>query len=318
MTLAGNSTSTSNSASFHGERRELQQSSIKLEQVTPPSTPGEAEAGSGASVGLPGKRTPLMPSMPSDNMHSPVSSRYSSVSLGHGHSGQSPLQSPPMMLSMGPGYMGKGGQTPPLPSPHHRSPHHRSPHQMSPHAAPPSTLPSFSSFRQPAHSSGDYETDRGHTPTSLSMPDRELEEGRDERDKYPCDSVMDLSMNKNPTPNSKRPEKVELRNNSMPPPSTPGSESECEGKRDVSTTSATPIADNGIHHCHHCNIFFYDYTMYHLHESLHLPYSDYPFRCPSCGKHCQDRIEFMFHTVWHVKYPHTIPNYQPFKESFIT
>ncbi|GFR77181.1 zinc finger protein 709-like [Elysia marginata] len=98
-------------------------------------------------------------------------------------------------------------------------------------------------------------------------------------------------------------------------------ESESEpGKRDVTTTSATPTnsgADSSIHHCHHCNIFFHDYTMFHLHESLHMPYEDHPFRCPSCGTHCQDKIEFMFHTVWHVKYPHTIPNYTPFREGFL-
>ena len=98
-------------------------------------------------------------------------------------------------------------------------------------------------------------------------------------------------------------------------------ESESEpGKRDVTTTSATPTnsgADSSIHHCQHCNIFFNDYTMFHLHESLHMPYEDHPFRCPSCGTHCQDKIEFMFHTVWHVKYPHTIPNYTPFREGFL-
>ncbi|XP_076437602.1 uncharacterized protein LOC143276832 [Babylonia areolata] len=144
-----------------------------------------------------------------------------------------------------------------------------------------------------------------------------------EKEKYPaCDSVMDLSMNKTPSrPASSSSDHERRRSSSsasMPPPKTPSSESECEGKRDVSTTSATPLADNGIHHCQHCNIFFYDYTMFHLHESLHMPYEDYPFRCPSCGKHCQDRIEFMFHTVWHVKYPHTIPNYEPFKDNFIS
>jgi hypothetical protein len=134
-----------------------------------------------------------------------------------------------------------------------------------------------------------------------------------ERDRYPCDSVMDLSISK--TPDNNRPgsggssdkgggdntscsgdrERAgsvgdgaserggggrdrDRDPSSMPPPKTPSSESECEGKRDVTTTSATPVADNGIHHCQHCNIFFYDYTMFHLHESLHLPYEEYPFR----------------------------------------
>ncbi|CAG5121394.1 unnamed protein product [Candidula unifasciata] len=147
---------------------------------------------------------------------------------------------------------------------------------------------------------------------------------------YPCDSVMDLSMNKSSNSPSSRASSTasssidkEASGGTMPPPKTPtstGAESESEpGKRDVTTTSATPTVDSGgIHHCQHCNIFFYDYTMFHLHESLHMPYEDHPFRCPSCGTHCQDKIEFMFHTVWHVKYPHTIPNYTPFREGFLS
>ena len=95
------------------------------------------------------------------------------------------------------------------------------------------------------------------------------------------------------------------------------SESESDSKRHVTTTSATPTADSGIHHCPHCNIFFHDFTMYNLHQSLHSPVDEDPFLCPSCLKHCQDRIEFMFHIVWHVKYPHTIPKYQSFKESYL-
>lgn len=146
---------------------------------------------------------------------------------------------------------------------------------------------------------------------------------------YPCDSVMDLSMNKSSNSPPSRTSSTasssvekEVGVMAMPPPKNPasiGAETESEpGKRDVTTTSGTPTADSGgIHHCQHCNIFFYDYTMFHLHESLHMPYEDHPFRCPSCGTHCQDKIEFMFHTVWHVKYPHTIPNYTPFREGFL-
>lgn len=140
---------------------------------------------------------------------------------------------------------------------------------------------------------------------------------------YPCDSVMDLSMNKssNSPPltsgiTSSISEKDAVVVTTLP--SKPESEKET-GKRDVTTTSTIPLADSGgIHHCQHCNIFFYDYTMFHLHESLHMPYENHPFRCPSCGTHCQDRVEFMFHTVWHVKYPHTIPNYTPFREGFLS
>ncbi|XP_059172914.1 zinc finger E-box-binding homeobox protein zag-1-like isoform X2 [Physella acuta] len=161
-----------------------------------------------------------------------------------------------------------------------------------------------------------------------AAPSRSIEE--DHHKSYPCDSVMDLSMNKSSNSPPSRASSTasssvdkEVSVMVMPPPKTPtsvGAESESEpGKRDVTTTSATPTADSGgIHHCQHCNIFFYDYTMFHLHESLHMPYEDHPFRCPSCGTHCQDKIEFMFHTVWHVKYPHTIPNYTPFREGFLS
>ncbi|CAG5136159.1 unnamed protein product [Candidula unifasciata] len=140
---------------------------------------------------------------------------------------------------------------------------------------------------------------------------------------YPCDSVMDLSMNKS----SNSPPLASGITSSSTEKETVGmttllskAESESDtGKRDVTTTSTTPLADSGgIHHCQHCNIFFYDYTMFHLHESLHMPYENHPFRCPSCGTHCQDKVEFMFHTVWHVKYPHTIPNYTPFREGCLS
>ncbi|KAL3889991.1 hypothetical protein ACJMK2_002300 [Sinanodonta woodiana] len=126
------------------------------------------------------------------------------------------------------------------------------------------------------------------------------------------DSVMDLSINKSSS--SIDSEDGEWKGRVMS--KSLDSESEYEEKRDVTTTSANPVADEGIHHCLHCNIIFNDYTMFHLHQSLHSPLEeDDPFRCPSCLKQCQDCIEFMFHTVWHVKYPHTIPNYQPFKEN---
>lgn len=127
------------------------------------------------------------------------------------------------------------------------------------------------------------------------------------------DSVIDLSINKSLSSFESEEESDWKRENPAVPKSP---ESECE-KRVVTTTSVTPTADAGIHHCQHCNIIFHDYTMFHLHQSLHSPREDDPFLCPSCQKHCQDRIEFMFHIVWHVKYPHTIPNYQPFKESYL-
>lgn len=133
------------------------------------------------------------------------------------------------------------------------------------------------------------------------------------------DSVMDLRVNKSLS--SVESEDTELdwkmRNSSTLSSKSPDSETESESKRDVTTTSYTPTVDSGIHHCQHCNIMFHDFTMYNLHQSLHSPVDEDPFMCPSCLKHCQDRIEFMFHIVWHVKYPHTIPKYQSFKENYL-
>lgn len=133
------------------------------------------------------------------------------------------------------------------------------------------------------------------------------------------DTVMDLRINKSLS--SAESEDCDLdwkaRNSSTLSSKSADSESESDSKRDVTTTSYTPTVDSGIHHCQHCNIFFHDFTMYNLHQSLHSPVDEDPFLCPSCLKRCQDRIEFMFHIVWHVKYPHTIPKYQSFKENYL-
>ncbi|XP_071143172.1 zinc finger protein 91-like [Mytilus edulis] len=131
------------------------------------------------------------------------------------------------------------------------------------------------------------------------------------------DRVIDLSVNKSVS--SEESEDNESKGgNSIRSKSPPMSETESEEKRHVTTTSETPVSDSGIHHCAHCNIIFNDFTMFHLHQSLHSPEEEDPFVCPSCHRRCQDRIEFMFHMVWHVKYPHTIPNYEPFRENFIS
>lgn len=130
------------------------------------------------------------------------------------------------------------------------------------------------------------------------------------------DSVMDLRVNKSISSAESEDGELDWKNQNASA-KTPDSESESDSKRAVTTTSYTPTVDSGIHHCPHCNIFFHDFTMYNLHQSLHSPIDEDPFTCPSCLKHCQDRIEFMFHIVWHVKYPHTIPKYQSFKETYL-
>lgn len=135
---------------------------------------------------------------------------------------------------------------------------------------------------------------------------------------HTSEKVMDLSLNKSVSSGESDDSEWKAGITSVPSKSPSMSEAESDEKRDVTTTSASPGVDSGIHHCPHCNIIFQDFTMFHLHQSLHSPMEDDPFRCPSCKHPCQDRIEFMFHLVWHVKYPHTIPNYQPFKESYLS
>nr|KAG5688385.1 hypothetical protein BaRGS_010528 [Batillaria attramentaria] len=233
------------------ERREPQRSPIKLEQVTPPSTPGEAEAGMGEKRMMTGGP---QHHGPDSLQHSPVTSRYMATSTAPGPvlPVASPLRSPPMLLPVGQGgpFAMKDGP----------SPLHHSPHQLSPQT-PRGPLPSFSSFRHPPRGSGEYEPDHIHTPTSMGVIGRDREadhrgarDDDDGRDKYPCDSVMDLSVNK----------------------SEAGSDKADTDRDDQS-----------------------------------MP----PRRPQAASRNARDRIEFMFHTVWHVKYPHTIPNYQPFKEN---
>ena len=286
-------------------------SPIKLEQVTPPSTPIDAESNHSTAEG----RRSLSTTSPhtSDSLQSPLPSGYAS-SVG----GTGVVHSPPLLMpAAGGGYdvmkVASSERSTPYDEKSRYEVVSRSP-------IPGQRIPSFEEFTRgiPTHhfaattqQDGVVHSETcGQISTSLENSD----------DKYGvCDSVMDLSVRKTPPSGEDEADiddAMEMKVSMMPPPRTP--ESESESKRVVTTTSASPAVDSGVHHCKHCNIFFYDYTMFHLHESLHSPYDDeYPFRCPSCGKHCQDRIEFMFHTVWHVKYPNTIPNYPSFRDSYL-
>lgn len=94
------------------------------------------------------------------------------------------------------------------------------------------------------------------------------------------------------------------------------SEIESEEKRDVIIIFITFIGDFGIYYCSYCNIFFYDFIMYYFYKSLYSFVDDDFFRCFSCQKYCQDRIEFMFYIVWYVKYLYIIFNYEFFREEY--
>ncbi|XP_046578586.1 zinc finger protein 227-like isoform X1 [Haliotis rubra] len=299
----------STSVPNHNPKESTSVSPIKLEQVTPPSTPSETDPET--RNGLEKRSLSTTSPHTSDSLQSPLPSSYTPLSAGSAGM----IQSPPLLMasSAPPMTYGKEEYSKNCYSPsvlqarraseNGYSPYHYGNGNLSPHGyvANQHNLPQ-------AH---------GHITTSESSPSQQEDKTSS------CDKVMDLSMgSKNSSENHESDlDDVELKASNgehMPPPKTPSVESECDGKRDVTTTSASPMADSGIHHCEHCNIFFYDFTMYHLHQSLHSPYEEHPFCCPSCQKRCQDRIEFMFHIVWHVKYPNTIPNYQPFKESYLT
>ena len=171
-------------------------------------------------------------------------------------------------------------------------------------------------FDHPRSHSGEfprYFNYPGERPPSNDLPQTNHNSVFNHHTHHNSDSVIDLSMNKSLSSLDSEDGDWKHRQSLK----SVDSESETDSKRHVTTTSATPTADSGIHHCQHCNIFFHDFTMYNLHQSLHSPVDEDPFLCPSCLKHCQDRIEFMFHIVWHVKYPHTIPKYQSFKESYL-
>lgn len=273
--------STSTDTSLY--RSQKTPSPIKLEQVTPPTTPGDCDTHQSDGQ----NSRPLSNQNSSDselrNLHRQMSNEYGKISMT---TSSGVIHSPASLPSST--YLSS-----------QRSVGSNSPHKnglVSPHCH---SLPSLSSLPQPVPLPPISSIYGGQT----SSADR-------------GDRVIDLSMNKSISSGDSDDGDWKGANSSFVSKSPQMSETESEEKRDVTTTSETPTVDSGIHHCPHCNMFFQDFTMYHLHQSLH-PLDEDPFRCPSCQKCCQDRIEFMFHIVWHVKYPHTIPNYQPFKESYL-
>ncbi|XP_064597519.1 protein suppressor of hairy wing-like [Liolophura sinensis] len=52
--------------------------------------------------------------------------------------------------------------------------------------------------------------------------------------------------------------------------------------------------------CEPCRTLFEDYSMYLLHNSLHVRGGQTPFACLRCGKRLGNRLEFTAHLVWHL------------------
>ncbi|GAB1599428.1 vascular endothelial zinc finger 1-like [Argonauta hians] len=276
-------------------------SSIKLEQVTPPTTPSEMEEQQH------GVHKSMATSSGGSNCHSTETTTYVHTSTPPSlytiaMPSRSVIHSPPSLTSVADMSSSELLRTSSAESQKDKE----------------KQYPSTSSASQILSPSNTPLTDLPQT-AQMAPPLSTLTRTSD-------DSVMDLSMNKSAATVSTASMVCETatsenyrwkRGSFIQASKTPSLDSESEEKRDVTTTSATPTTDVGFHQCFHCGIYFHDYTMFHLHQSLHSPIDEDPFRCPSCNKHCQDRIEFTFHIVWHVKYPHTIPNYQPFKESYL-
>ncbi|GAB1602976.1 zinc finger protein 148 [Argonauta hians] len=70
----------------------------------------------------------------------------------------------------------------------------------------------------------------------------------------------------------------------------------------ISRTGPLQIGNKKISNCKHCGIWFEDFAIYMLHNSLHLGNDD-PFTCKKCLKKLGNRLEFMAHLMWHLEPP---------------
>ncbi|CAI9732607.1 myosin-G heavy chain-like [Octopus vulgaris] len=69
-----------------------------------------------------------------------------------------------------------------------------------------------------------------------------------------------------------------------------------------SSLTLPPYLLNGkrLGRCEYCGIWFEDYAMCMLHNSLHSADDADPFTCRKCLKKLGNRLEFMAHLVWHL------------------
>ena len=84
----------------------------------------------------------------------------------------------------------------------------------------------------------------------------------------------------------------------LTPSSSPGkSLSSHEGMQHESMASL--ITSGRLFCCPHCDCYFRDYAMYHIHQKVHLP--DQPFVCFICQEDCLDKTSFSEHLLSHLR-----------------
>ncbi|KAK7091910.1 hypothetical protein V1264_009527 [Littorina saxatilis] len=62
---------------------------------------------------------------------------------------------------------------------------------------------------------------------------------------------------------------------------------------------ASLMSSGRLFRCPHCDCYFTDYTMFLLHQKIHLP--DQPFTCFLCQEDCQDKMAFSKHLLDHLR-----------------